>query len=197
MENNDIDLGIFNSLRKVSQIIRIILWDIYKETSLSPIQIQFINYINGKINKLSTVSEIAAEFDLKKATVTESINNLVKKEIITKIRSDKDKRVLFLKLTEKSESIMISLSKRKSMFLSNIHEIDPELKNKSHIFLTQLLKKFYLDNVLQKAVICPTCTNYADLDGFEDMYLCKKTNTQRSKSKVEWDCEGHISIAKL
>jgi len=196
MENNDIDLGIFNSLRKVSQIIRIILWDIYKETSLSPIQIQFINYINGKKNQLATVSEIAAEFDLKKATVTESINNLVKKEIITKIRSDKDKRVLFLKLTEKSVSIMTSLNKRKSMFLTNINNIDPELKKKSHIFLTQLLRQFYLDNVLQKAVICPTCTNYTDLDGFEDMYLCKKTNTQRSKSEVEWDCEGHISIVR-
>jgi DNA-binding MarR family transcriptional regulator len=196
MENNNLDVGIFNALRKISQIVRIILWDISKEISLSPIQIQFIYYINGKKNRVSTVSEIASEFDLKKATVTESINNLVQKGVIEKIRSDQDKRVFYLNLTKKSESILDSINKRKSMFISNIGGLDKDNKVKTFTFLTKLLEKFFQDELIQKAVMCPTCLNYNEIDDLDDSYICKKSNSRRSLTEIKWNCENYIPVTK-
>lgn len=196
MENNNLDVGIFNALRKISQIVRIILWDISKEISLSPIQIQFIYYINGRKDKSSTVSEIASEFDLKKATVTESINNLVKKGVIKKLRSDQDKRVFFLTLTKKSESIVTSINKRKSMFISNIGGLDKDNKVKAFTFLTRLLEKFFQDELIQKAVMCPTCLNYKEIDGLDDSYICDNSNTKRPLTDIKWNCENYVPVTK-
>ncbi|MFC1888056.1 MarR family winged helix-turn-helix transcriptional regulator, partial [Candidatus Cloacimonadota bacterium] len=174
----------------------IILWDISKEISLSPIQIQFIYYINGKKHRASTVSEIASEFDLKKATVTESINNLVKKGVIVKLRSDQDKRVFFLNLTDKSESILASINKRKSMFISNISELDKDIKVKTYSSLTKLLEKFFQDQLIQKAVMCPTCLNYKELDGLGDSYICDNSNSERSLTDIKWNCENYVPVTK-
>lgn len=67
-------------------------------------QLYYIELIH-KNNNIS-VSEIANELNVKKSTVSIAINQMMEKGILTKIQSDKDKRVYFLQLTSKGQNIM-------------------------------------------------------------------------------------------
>ena len=53
-----------------------------------------------------SVSEISKTLELKKSTISIAINQLIELEIVTKIQSNTDKRVYFLKLTSKGKNIM-------------------------------------------------------------------------------------------
>ncbi len=53
-----------------------------------------------------SVSEISKKFDVKKSTVSIAINQLIELGIVTKIQSRTDKRIYFLKLTQKGKDIM-------------------------------------------------------------------------------------------
>jgi DNA-binding MarR family transcriptional regulator len=67
-------------------------------------QLYYIELIHK--NKDISVSELAKILDVKKSTVSIAINQLIDKDIATKIQSNTDKRQYFLQLTSKGEDIM-------------------------------------------------------------------------------------------
>ena len=67
-------------------------------------QLYYIELIDK--NEGISVSEISKALDLKKSTVSIAINQLIDLNIVTKIQSNTDKRIYFLKLTEKGKNIM-------------------------------------------------------------------------------------------
>jgi DNA-binding MarR family transcriptional regulator len=67
-------------------------------------QLYYIELIN-KYEGIS-VSEISKKLDIKKSTVSIAINQLMDLGIVTKIRSEHDKRFYFLQLTPKGKEIM-------------------------------------------------------------------------------------------
>lgn len=67
-------------------------------------QLYYIELIN-KYEGIS-VSEISKKLNIKKSTVSIAINQLIDLGIVTKIRSEDDKRFYFLQLTPKGKEIM-------------------------------------------------------------------------------------------
>jgi MarR family transcriptional regulator, organic hydroperoxide resistance regulator len=67
-------------------------------------QLYYIELIDK--NEGISVSEISKALDLKKSTISIAINQLIDLNIVTKIQSNTDKRIYFLKLTEKGKNIM-------------------------------------------------------------------------------------------
>lgn len=67
-------------------------------------QLYYIELINKHEN--ISVSEIAKMLDVKKSTVSVAINQLIDRDVVTKIQSDTDKRFYFLQLTPKGNDIM-------------------------------------------------------------------------------------------
>jgi len=67
-------------------------------------QLYYIELINKHEN--ISVSEISKMLDVKKSTVSVAINQLIDRDIVTKIQSDTDKRFYFLQLTSKGNEIM-------------------------------------------------------------------------------------------
>lgn len=67
-------------------------------------QLYYIELINKHEN--ISVSELAKMLDVKKSTVSVAINQLIDREVVTKIQSDTDRRFYFLQLTPKGKDIM-------------------------------------------------------------------------------------------
>ncbi|HET7578824.1 MAG TPA: MarR family transcriptional regulator [Bacillales bacterium] len=67
-----------------------------------------------------TSSDLSKAFYVKKSAVTAIINRLEKKGFIQRIRSNEDRRVVYLKLTEEGESFHQELSERVNQMLSRI-----------------------------------------------------------------------------
>ncbi|NTW72134.1 MAG: MarR family transcriptional regulator [Eubacteriaceae bacterium] len=72
-------------------------------TDLSINEIHVIDAIGKKEHP--TMGEAAAELNITLGTLTTSINNLERKGYVDRVRSEKDRRVVFLKLSEKGIKI--------------------------------------------------------------------------------------------
>jgi DNA-binding MarR family transcriptional regulator len=67
-------------------------------------QLYYIELISK--NEGISVSELSKTLDVKKSTVSIAVNQLIRLGIVTKVRSNDDKRFYFLQLTPKGKDIM-------------------------------------------------------------------------------------------
>ncbi|MDF1509130.1 MarR family transcriptional regulator [Robertmurraya sp. DFI.2.37] len=73
-------------------------------------QLYIIRYINRVGSCTSTA--LAEEFEVKKSAITAIINRLWEKGFIQRTRDEKDRRVVYLTLTEKGEELFWRIDKR-------------------------------------------------------------------------------------
>jgi len=84
-------------------------------------QLYYIELINKHEN--IRISEIAKMLNVKKSTVSIAINQLIEQGFVSKVQSDTDKRVYFLKLTSKGKNIIkIHIKVHKNM-INQISEV--------------------------------------------------------------------------
>lgn len=72
-------------------------------SELTITQMHYLESINHLINP--TITELAAEMNLTKPTVTNVVDKLIEKEFLKRIKSDEDRRITHLHLTEKGKQI--------------------------------------------------------------------------------------------
>lgn len=92
-------------LSKLSDSYRQLLWSRAQPLGISPIQVQLLIYVKHHTSSLNTVSHLASEFQMTKATISDSIKVLVTKGLLEKVASEEDRRSFHLKLTTSGKSI--------------------------------------------------------------------------------------------
>ena len=81
-QNRNIDGRIVAALERISQAFRVLLWQESKDFSLSPIQIQVLIFLlHHSIDKCK-VSYLADEFNMTKATISETVKILEQQKLI-------------------------------------------------------------------------------------------------------------------
>ena len=80
----DLNQKIVNSLERISQAFRVLLWNESKEYGLSPIQIQILIFLFTHSPEKRKISYLAREFDMTKATISDSVKVLFQKSLVTK-----------------------------------------------------------------------------------------------------------------
>ena len=108
-QHTDIQSKIIIGLERVSEVFRTLLWDLTKETGLSPIQIQIIIFLNRHEEHLCNVSHLAREFNLSKPTISDAIKALSQKDLVEKHPSPQDKRAYTLHLNSKGKKLVQKL----------------------------------------------------------------------------------------
>ena len=92
---NEVLVKLFNDIMTIEE--KAIITDKFKDISNNDMHI--IDAIGIKSPK--NMSTVAKELSVTVGTLTIAINNLVKKGYVNRIRSDKDRRVVLISLTEK------------------------------------------------------------------------------------------------
>lgn len=98
------------------------------EPSLNQSHVFILIYIRCKGG--CTVTEIANHLDITLSAVTSLVDKLCTTGLVVRIRSDKDRRVVFMKLTDRGEEVLDSIYKNKKklfkIIVSNLtaEEID-------------------------------------------------------------------------
>lgn len=119
-----------------SQLIRKakdkIFADIVKKYNLTSNEINILIFLNENID--NTATNIVNELLFTKSHVSFSIENLTKKGYIAKYVDDKNKKVVHLKLTDKSIPILketnIKSKEFRDLMLNNISEEDKKIMEK-------------------------------------------------------------------
>src|SRR5690606_23550551 len=107
LATESVDARIVAALERLSRVFRSRLWDKAKETprgiSLSPIQIQVLQLLD--VRRTARSADVAREFELTPATVSDVIRVLGEKGLVSKARSATDARVQIVQLTPLGERV--------------------------------------------------------------------------------------------
>jgi len=172
-DRSDIDYKIASALEKITQVERTVLRDMAKRENLSPIQIQFLIYLSKYPLQLRTVSSLAREFDLSKATVSEAIQALETKGLITKFREEEDRRSYGIALTTEGKKTTRRIQNWENILIKHLHRFQPEEKERVFLFLAELIKSLYDDGVISIPRMCIACKNLEIRPGKK--YYCTLT----------------------
>ena len=139
-QENNIESKIVVALERISQAFRVLLWNESKENSLSPIQIQILIFLLFHTEEKCKVSYLADEFNMTKATISDSIKVLLQKKLISKTNNEEDTRSFAITLTREGKKIAL----KASAFADAIEQpIGKFSKQQKEILLNSLLKLIY------------------------------------------------------
>ena len=94
---NDILVSLFNDILKLEE--EAIITDEFKDITNNDMHIIEAVGLSGE----NTMSVVAKKLGITAGSLTTSVNSLVNKKYVTRQRSEEDRRVVFLKLTEKGK----------------------------------------------------------------------------------------------
>ena len=94
---NDILVSLFNDILKLEE--EAIITDEFKDITNNDMHIIEAVGLSGE----NTMSVVAKKLGITAGSLTTSVNSLVNKKYVTRQRSKEDRRVVFLKLTEKGK----------------------------------------------------------------------------------------------
>lgn len=187
-QNQRIESRIVVALERVSEAFRVLLWNESKENALSPIQIQILIFIYFHVTEKCKVGYLADEFNLSKATISDSVKVLLTKELVIKEADSMDTRSYSLSLTNEGKK----LAKKASLFASSIEQpIEKLTMEQKKIMLDGLLNLIFKLNksgIITIQRMCFTCSNYSNENGF---HYCKLIQKQLADSDLRLDCPEH------
>lgn len=187
-QNQRIESRIVVALERVSEAFRVLLWNESKENALSPIQIQILIFIYFHMTEKCKVGYLADEFNMSKATISDSVKVLLTKELVIKEADSTDTRSYSLSLTNEGKK----LAKKASLFASSIEQpIEKLTMEQKKIMLNGLLNLIFKLNksgIITIQRMCFTCSHYSNENGF---HYCKLLQKQLADSDLRLDCPEH------
>jgi len=186
----NMDAKIVASLEKISEVFRVLLWMEAKEHRVSPIQLQLLIFLKyHKDPGQRRIAALAREFNLTKATISDSMRVLELKGLIER-RSD----------TDDSRGYNFSLTDKGELMTSAVENFSGPLDN-AIASLTDMQKEYLLSSALdliyrlnQKGIIstqrmCYNCSFYSG--DRRERHFCNLIQQPLAFSELRFDCPEH------
>ncbi len=188
-KKDDLSEKIISGVERLSTLFRARLWIDAKAEGLTPLQAQIIMLIDKQSGKRHSITTIAAEFSVTKATVSAVVKTLLSKNLIIKKEDKKDSRGFFVLLTPQGKKYSATMSNSHFFFyqfIENLPQTDIE-----HIWDALLKLLFHL----QKSGIIPVrmcliCRHFQEPKGNAQAF-CMLMRTPLSISSLRIDCPEH------
>jgi len=195
MTNSNLDTKILTGLEKFCQINRLLSWDVTKSRQISPIQAQFIEYVASYPLEARSITSLAAEFSLKKSTVSDSVKNLIDKGIFEKIENVNDSRGFFLALTQEGRDILEEIYQKNDVLLEIISFFPDDEKTVVNKFLMKLIKILHTRGKIGYVSMCLACANFAENPdpNASSPYFCKFINENVGFGDLKYNCPSFKS----
>ncbi len=188
-QESNIDSKIVASLERISQAFRVLLWNESKDHSLSPIQIQILIFIHYHSYELCTVSGIAKEFNMTKATISDSIKLLIEKNLIKKKYKTEDQRSYQIQLTAKGKQIIKKVNGFSNEIKNPINKLSENEKSDLLIQLVNIIKHLQVSGIIQVQRMCFTCQYYQLKNN--EVHFCRLLNSKLKNEDIRIDCAEH------
>lgn len=186
-QNTSIESKIVASFERVSQAFRVLLWNESKEFSLSPIQVQVLIFLLHHSSEKRKVSYLSDEFNMTKATISETIKSLVQKKLIEKEPEPHDTRSHTIHLTKAGRVVAKKTSffaKQIQMPIDNLPSAD---KEKLLLSLLEIIHHLNQTGIITIQRMCLTCKFYIPKNG----HFCELLNQKLADNELRIDCAEH------
>lgn len=188
IQNDSLDAKITVGFERLSQVFRVLLWEKAKKNDLSPIQIQLLIFIKYHATNKATVSYLAKEFNLTKATISDSIRVLVQRNYIFKVPHSQDSRSSTIELTFEGIQV-VHLTEN---FIDPVYDIVASTAENDKIILwrniSSLIQQLNHMQLISAQNSCSTC-NYFQQE--KDNNYCKLLQIRLKTDDIRLDCPEH------
>jgi len=161
------------------------MWEVAKKENVTPTQMNLITFICEYPKRICTMSNLAKEFDLTQATVSEALSSLEKKGFIEREKGE-DKRKFFLIPTSNGKEKYKLLNTWKDEFTNQLKNIEDFDKKELLKITTLLVNGFSKSKILSVARICIACKNLYNKDG---ILVCSITGMEKEIDNIDYGCE--------
>lgn len=186
----DIDSKIVVALERISEAFRVGLWSESKQNGLSPIQIQLLLFIHFHKAQLCKVSYLAQEFNMTKATISDAVRVLEKKELLKRIPSVEDKRSHSLQITSKGKAIAKKAAGFANMIQQPLQNMEATQKEALLGSLFDLIHNLQKNEVITVQRMCTTCRFFNASKEGEPAY-CQFLKVNLPTEALRVDCPEH------
>jgi DNA-binding MarR family transcriptional regulator len=192
-QHDDVDTKIVAALERLSQVFRVRLREEAWERDLSPTQAQFLIYLLYHDVELRRVSQLAREFDLTKATVSDAVASLETKRLVQREQWPEDRRVVTLRLTPDGEKLATILSEWADPVREHLERFSPEERKAVMRFLVGLIGSLQRSGLITVARMCVTCRFFLqDIHPDEPApHHCGLLGVPLSGADLRVDCPEH------
>lgn len=187
-QNRNIEGKIVVALERISQAFRVLLWQEGKENALTPLQLQLLLFLKFHSADKCKVNYLAMEFNVTKATISETVRLLGNKAYIFKETDPSDTRSYSIYLTDKGKEIVAKTSAFAEGIEKPIHTFTDSQKEVLFQSLLELIEKLNKAGIITVQRMCFSCRFYQS-DEKQDycQLLKKKLYTQ----DIRIDCPEH------
>jgi len=192
-QNENVESRIVASLERISQSFRVLLWDESKEHGLSPIQVQILIFLLHHSTEKRKVSYLASEFNMTKATISESVKTLEQKELIQKVSELNDTRSYVINLTAKGRSIADKASFFTRQLQVPIDQLDESEKQTMLSNLIDIIKHLNNVGLISIQRMCYSCRFFRE-GGKGEAHYCMLLNQHLMPSQIRIDCDEHEEL---
>jgi DNA-binding MarR family transcriptional regulator len=192
-QHGDVDAKVVAALERLGQVFRLLLRERAQERDLSPIGAQFLVYLRYHDVELRRVSQLAREFGLTQATVSDAVDSLEAKGLIGRERWPEDGRVVTLRLTPEGELLAMELSTWAEPIKEHLRGSSPEESEVVLRFLMRLIGSLQRSGVITVARMCVTCRSFQPdaHPGAEAPHHCGLLKVPLAASDLRIDCPEH------
>lgn len=180
------------ALERISEAFRVLLWNESKENALSPIQIQLLIFLLFHSNEKCKVSYLAQEFNLTKATISDSIKILLQKGLIKKSENNTDTRSYTIGLTAKGKKTAEKSANFAFAIEKPLNTLTPEQKEIMLNGLLKLIYELHLAGIITIQRMCFTCSHYQKEN---DQHYCKLLKHKLKNTDLRIDCKEHLLLS--
>lgn len=191
-QHNDLDAKLVLALERISQVLRVLLWEQTKQYNLSPIQTQILIYIYRQPEVDRNITTLAQRLNVTKATISDAVKSLVQKKLVKKQTDDEDARYFYLALTVKGSELVKKIESWGEQFRKNFTNISKE--NKTILFetLLRILINFEEEGIINRNRICFTCKHFQHKKkNNKELYFCEYLKLQLKSDELRVDCPEH------
>jgi DNA-binding MarR family transcriptional regulator len=143
--------------------------------------------------ELRRVSQLAREFDLTQATVSDAVASLETKKLIQREQWPEDRRVLTLRLTPDGEKRATTLSHWADPVIEHLERFSSEEKETVIRFLIGLIGSLQRSGLITVARMCVTCKFFRQdvHPGEPSPHHCGLLNVPLGAADLRVDCPEH------
>ncbi len=187
-QNQNTESKIVVALERISEAFRVLLWNESKENALSPIQTQILIFLLFHSEEKCKVSYLAHEFNMTKATISDSVRILIKKELVQKLDNPVDTRSYIIGLTTSGKTTAEKAASFAGAFEKPLNALTEEQKEAMLSGLLRLIHDLNKAGIITIQRMCFTCRFYDKNNG---QHYCKLLQTKLTNTDLRIDCPEH------
>lgn len=189
-----IDHKIIVAFERISQALRTMAWNSGKQQQLNPVQSQLLIFLLRHPNAASSITALAREFGVSKASLSETVSALEKKGLINKAATRSDLRNFNIRLMPEGLQAAAEAAQYTNLLTAALGNLPAPGKEVLFDALGSLIFELHNSGVVPVQRMCLSC-HYHEMRN--DGHFCRLLEKQLAVAALQVDCADHIPAKVL